>query len=141
MELILAILLAVFLAAGIWYGFSDLWEEDDVTPSNDTDRETPNPAKPEVKKTKRDVQKLKNVLIQSFSDSGWVILYTLVGYFSILLLIICLFTEQWNAAFAAACMAGSCFFAAHLLRVQERTAHHSEQQTKLLEKILEERQK
>ena len=38
-------------------------------------------------------------------------------------------------AFAVACIAGSCFFAAHLLRVQERTVHHSEQQTKLLEKI------
>ena len=141
MKLFTVISVAIIIATATWYVFYVLFPEDDVTPSNDTDRETTNPAKPELKKTKRDVQKLKNVLIQSFSDSGWVNLYRSVGYLVIFILIMFLLTKQWDAAFVAACMAGSCFFAAHLLRVQERTAHHSEQQTKLLEKILEERQK
>ena len=75
-----------------------------------------------------------------FRDSNWVVLYTALGIFSTIILLVCLLTGQWGLVFATVCFAGSCFFAAHLLRVQERTAHYSEQQAKLLEKILDERQ-
>ena len=93
--------------------------------------------------------------MNKFSDSVWTMLYSWAGGISLVAVFIGLISKQWEFALGFLFFASSCFFAAHLLRVQERTAHyseqtanhseqtahHSEQQTKLLEKILEERQK
>jgi len=83
-----------------------------------------------------------------FYDSVWTMLYSWAGGISLVAVFIGLISKQWEFALGFLFFASSCFFAAHLLRVQERTAHyseqtanHSEQQTKLLEKILEERLK
>ena len=81
-----------------------------------------------------------------FKNSGWVLFYVIFGWISLALMIV--FFAQDNSTFAFMMLGCSlsCFFAAHVLRLQEKVAFqaeqqtiHAERQTELLKKISSEK--
>ena len=86
-----------------------------------------------------------------FKDSGWILLYVICGWFCIIIgvtiLVIVLkddknFTaESASFIFFAFLASLSCFFAAHVLRLQEKTAHHAEKNSELLKIIVDQTKK
>jgi hypothetical protein len=83
-----------------------------------------------------------------FKDSGWVVLYQVCGVICIvccivILLIVLSSDDKSSGAepfilFASSILSGlACFFAAHILRLLEKNAHHAERSSKLMEKNLE----
>ena len=88
--------------------------------------------------------KKKTFTLPNFIDSGWVLFYVICGWLGVFGFILFLILEKGKGV-AAYFMLGSslsCFFAAHVLRLQEKTAYFSEttaeeskKQTKLLEKL------
>ena len=73
-------------------------------------------------------------------DSGWVLLYQIAGWLGLIGgLIWILGNSNWANGVYSVLVASSAFFAAHVLRLMEKTAHNSEQQTELLQKLVEKR--
>ena len=81
-----------------------------------------------------------------FEDSGWVLVYVICGWISCVGGIIILFVglasdhkDSNSEAFIYFCSALlaslSCFFAAHVLRLQEKTAHHVERTADAIERL------
>ena len=70
-------------------------------------------------------------------DSGWVLLYQIAGWLGLIGgLIWILGNSNWANGVYCILVASSAFFAAHVLRLMEKTAHNSEQQTELLQKLV-----
>ena len=95
------------------------------------------------------VFKKKSPIIQ-FEDSGWILLYVFCGWLCILLgvtiIVIVLKADNLSAEsatliFIAFLSSLSLFFAAHVLRLQEKTAHHAEKNSELLEIIVDQTKK
>jgi len=83
-----------------------------------------------------------------FEDSGWIVLYKIFGLIclicGLLVLVVGLSNDAEGSNTPAfiffCCSLGaslSCFFAAHVLRLQEKAAHHAEKTSELMEKNLE----
>ena len=84
--------------------------------------------------------------LPKFKDSGWVLFYVIFGWISLVLMIVFFAKDNSTFAFMMLGCSLSCFFAAHILRVQEKAAFFAEQsveeskkQTELLEKISSEK--
>ena len=84
--------------------------------------------------------------LPKFKDSGWVLFYVICGWISLVLMIVFFAKDNSTFAFMMLGCSLSCFFAAHILRVQEKAAFFAEQsveeskkQTELLEKISSEK--
>ena len=82
-----------------------------------------------------------------FSDSGWIVLYRVAGWIcvasGIIVLLIGLSSNADKAGeegfifFCSSLLAAlSCFFAAHILRLQEKAALYAERNAELMEKSL-----
>ena len=75
---------------------------------------------------------------KSGKDSGWVVLYQVAGVLGLIGgLFWILGNSNWANGVYSILVASSAFFAAHVLRLMEKTAHNSEQQTELLQKLVE----
>ena len=61
-----------------------------------------------------------------FKDSGWVLLYVICGLICVFVGFLLLSAGNYIAFCSALLASLSCFFAAHVLRLQEKTAHHAE---------------
>ena len=91
--------------------------------------------------------------LPKFADSGWVVFYGFCGCISLVAMIGNIVQENSTYAFTMLGCSLSCFFAAHILRIQEKAAFFAEQsveeskkqteeskkQTELLEKISSEK--
>ena len=73
--------------------------------------------------------------LPKFEDSGWVLFYVICGWIGLVAMIVFFVQKESTFAFVMLGCSLSCFFAAHVLRLQEKIAFHAEQQTELLEKI------
>ena len=83
-----------------------------------------------------------------FEDSGWVVLYQVCGVIcivcGIIILSVALDSDDKSSGaepfifVASSILSGlACFFAAHILRLLEKNAHHAERSSELMEKNLE----
>ena len=103
----------------------------------------------EIKKTtNKDVGKdqpkskkfnVPKINLPKFKDSGWVLFYVIFGGIGLVAMIVFIVEEESTFAFMMLGCSLSCFFGAHVLRLQEKVAFHAERQTELLEKLSSEK--
>ena len=111
-----AIIIIVVSAAGIW-----MWLKPEYKPSSSESESG-------------------SFQFKSGKDSGWVVVYQAAGVLGLIGgLIWILGNSNWANGVYSVLVASSAFFAAHVLRLMEKTAHNSEQQTELLQKLVEKR--
>ena len=67
--------------------------------------------------------------LPKFKDSGWVLFYVICGWIGLVAMIVFSVQDDSTFAFMMLGCSLSCFFAAHVLRLQEKVAFHAEQQT------------
>jgi high-affinity Fe2+/Pb2+ permease len=127
------ILVVSFFLAASWFFLK--WMNGDYD-NKDDEKDHP-------KSKKFNVPKIN---LPKFKDSGWVLFYVIFGWISLVLMIVFFVQENSTFAFMMLGCSLSCFFAAHILRVQEKAAFFAEQsveeskkQTELLEKISSEK--
>ena len=94
-------------------------EPDENSENKDVEKDQP-------KSKKFNVPKIN---LPKFKDSVWVFLYVICGWISLVLMIAFFVEEKSTFAFMMLGFSLSCFFAAHVLRLQEKVAFHAEQQT------------
>tara|TARA_Y100001934_G_C11982723_1_gene599425 strand:+ start:175 stop:606 length:432 start_codon:yes stop_codon:yes gene_type:complete len=100
----------------------------------------------ENKDVEKDQSKSSKFNLPKFKDSGWVLLYVICGWIGLVAMIVFIIEEESTFAFVMLGCSLSCFFGAHVLRLQEKVAFHAEQQTnhaerqtELLEKLSSEK--
>jgi len=138
---LLAALIILFGSIFLFVFLSSYWDEikEEFSASGEL---PPVKDKAKLKLSKIDLPEIK------FQDSGWVLLYVIFGWIcfivGILVLFIGLTSDHKDSSseaaifFCSALLASlSCFFAAHVLRLQEKTAHHAEKNSELLKSINE----
>ncbi|MBI97440.1 MAG: hypothetical protein CMO78_02710, partial [Verrucomicrobiales bacterium] len=118
---IFGFLLIVGLSIGIFYGYKSI--ADTGTENKDFEKE-------QSESKKFNAPKFN---LPKFKDSGWVLFYVICGWIGLVAMIVFFVQEESTFGFMMLGCSLSCFFGAHVLRLQEKVAFHAEQQTELLE--------
>ena len=85
--------------------------------------------KPITEKSESKKFNVPKINLPKFKDSGWVLFYVICGWINFVLMNVFFVQEESTFAFVMLGSSLSCFFAAHVLRLQEKVAFHAEQQT------------
>ena len=94
---------------------------------------------PKIKTSKPKEINTPQINLPKFKDSGWVLFYVIFGGIGLVAMIVFIVEEESTFAFMMLGCSLSCFFGAHVLRLQEKVAFHAERQTELLEKLSSEK--
>ena len=109
----------LMLAFGFIFLAKWIFEKDKNSENKDVEKEQP-------KSKKFNIPKIN---LPKFKDSGWVLFYVICGWINFVLMNVFFVQEESTFAFVMLGSSLSCFFAAHVLRLQEKVAFHAEQQT------------
>jgi len=82
-----------------------------------------------IGQSKRIKSNISKFNLPKFKDSGWVLFYVICGWIGLVAMIVFIVEEESTFAFMMLGCSLSCFFGAHVLRLQEKVAFHAEQQT------------
>ena len=111
------------------------WLNGDYENSENKDVEKEQSESPKIKTPKPNKFNTPKFNLPKFEDSGWGLFYVICGWIGLVAMIVFFVQKESTFAFVMLGCSLSCFFAAHVLRFQEKIAFHAEQQTELLEKI------